>query len=549
MIEEYEQLTKKAEAREEAALDHVKKISAILANEKHDEIIEEKAYVQDTSDILMEVDGNESLKEIESQITNNDVEMEVDKSPQTQTLQLQEPHRLKVNDQTEEKEYKPSIRIQKDKNAMSESPQQQLKSNIKFNKNLHHSNETDYDAIEREEQRRINLFKKRNIHGHASDSQIEQLLYDYTTGSSLNTIEEHDPIILHKPQKQKTKVKKNYDNFETQLDIDEKIKNENFKKFTQKDTRIESINFDEIIKPYCTDFDFDQKIINNNLLNDDLKKIVKFNLFKVDKFIEQTSRKQFDLIKVDDIERDETGENENEIEEFLIENEIVDDKQNDKIKTLFSYNYIEIDEILNRILFKPIQLQCDLVNKFLVNYFLFNLNLDDHLEALRKYVLFENGEFAQTFVDHLCDNFFSINFLSNSIISNERFDFGNLMSPIYINEALNKAKSQVKNCKYIENISIRMNNEKIENLNSTSLNSSASNQNNNNNKFKNILNCLSCLELKYKLDWPLNIIISDSCLKNYNQLFGFLLQIKFVISALNNVWHTLKRYCKLLFFN
>ena len=162
MIEEYEQLTKKAEAREEAALDHVKKISAILENEKHDEIIEEKAYVQDTSDILMEVDGNESPKEIESQITNDDVEMEVDKSPQIETLQLQEPHRLKVNDQTEEKEYKPSIRIQKDKNAMSESPQQQLKSNIKFNKNLHHSNETDYDAIEREEQRRINLFKKRN---------------------------------------------------------------------------------------------------------------------------------------------------------------------------------------------------------------------------------------------------------------------------------------------------------------------------------------------------------------------------------------------------
>ena len=53
----------------------------------------------------------------------------------------------------------------------------------------------------------------------------------------------------------------------------------------------------------------------------------------------------------------------------------------------------------------------------------------------------------------------------------------------------------------------------------------------------------------FRVDWPLNIIISDECMHNYNKIFGFLFKIKLVLQALNDMWHALKKYgnCSILF--
>ena len=55
------------------------------------------------------------------------------------------------------------------------------------------------------------------------------------------------------------------------------------------------------------------------------------------------------------------------------------------------------------------------------------------------------------------------------------------------------------------------------------------------------VNALDCLELTYRVDWPLNIIVTDTCLTKYGQIFTFMLQLKRVVWTLKDVWHRLKR--------
>lgn len=50
-----------------------------------------------------------------------------------------------------------------------------------------------------------------------------------------------------------------------------------------------------------------------------------------------------------------------------------------------------------------------------------------------------------------------------------------------------------------------------------------------------------CLHVISQVDWPLNIIITDSCMNKYNRLFSFLLQLKHMVWSLRDVWFHLKR--------
>ncbi len=208
----------------------------------------------------------------------------------------------------------------------------------------------------------------------------------------------------------------------------------------------------------------------------------------------------------------------------------------DSTDSLFSFNYINIEEILNRNLTKTIKTQSGIINKCLLNYFLFELKLEEHLAALRMYMLCENASFSQTFIDELSGN------ILFSVDQKVSFLFESQLNPIYVTEALDKAISNIKNCKYVENFSIRLDFDGETNLKLKNASKSASYQ-------KQILMFLNCLELKYKLDWPLNIIITDKCFESYNRIFQFLLQIKLVLSAIINIWTTLKQFGKVYFNN
>ncbi|KAJ7329644.1 hypothetical protein JRQ81_015818 [Phrynocephalus forsythii] len=57
----------------------------------------------------------------------------------------------------------------------------------------------------------------------------------------------------------------------------------------------------------------------------------------------------------------------------------------------------------------------------------------------------------------------------------------------------------------------------------------------------NAPDALNCLELRYKVDWPLNIVITENCMNKYNKIFSFLLQLKHMVWTLKDVWFHLKR--------
>jgi gamma-tubulin complex component 6 len=46
--------------------------------------------------------------------------------------------------------------------------------------------------------------------------------------------------------------------------------------------------------------------------------------------------------------------------------------------------------------------------------------------------------------------------------------------------------------------------------------------------------------MSYKAEWPLNIILTNDCMKDYNQLFSFLLRLKWVAFALADTWRLFK---------
>ena len=121
--------------------------------------------------------------------------------------------------------------------------------------------------------------------------------------------------------------------------------------------------------------------------------------------------------------------------------------------------------------------------------------------------------------DQLSENLFSIDYVRDKSLKNEvnrtKNQQKNLLSPIYVYEALNKAVSQIKNCKFIDKLSIFINNDLIINSNDQS------------RKNEDVLTFLNCLELKYTVGFPLNLII--------NQKFTTLLKFKRKYSIINNL--------------
>ncbi len=470
ITQEYDLLMKQADQREQTALERINQSRQVLQEMQQQPQPQQPSPQQPNDAKIIE------QQQQQQQVDLILIEPSKEEEPITTTITKQQ----KVNDETTEKEYKPSIRIIQ--TNVVNSPLTTTTTNIKLIENRHHSIETSNESIDNELKKRIELFKLKNIHGHASNSQIFKDL-----------------------------AEKNNEQDKNQLDIDAKIRLEKFAKFTNQENRIESIDFESIIQPYKTDFNFQNNlIINNSLLGNEMI---------------------FD----------------NELKDKRLLNDNLIENESSSNLLLFSYNYINIEEILNRLLYKPIQIQNELVNKCLMNHFFLELKLEQHLIALRHYMLFESSEFAHTFISELCDKILFTSYSFNNLNRN-------LLNPIYVNEALDKAISSVnKNCKYVERFSIRIDYNKEKARQNCAKHESENNNNNDDfsnfsvNYQKQILIFLSCLELKYKLEWPLNLIITDKCMRNYNLLFEFLLQIKLVLVALNNIWNALKSFGKYIF--
>ncbi|XP_069085737.1 gamma-tubulin complex component 6 [Pleurodeles waltl] len=160
----------------------------------------------------------------------------------------------------------------------------------------------------------------------------------------------------------------------------------------------------------------------------------------------------------------------------------------------------------------PLASHVSLVNKAIIDYYFVALDVEKHFETLRHFLLMEDGEFAQFLSDLLFEK------LGSGQTP------GELLNPLVLNSILSKAlqyslqgDSQLANnlsfaLKYLPEI------------------------------FKpNSPDVLSCLELRYKVDWPLNIVITETCMNKYNKIFAFLMQLKYMVWALKDIYFHLKR--------
>ncbi|KAM4553698.1 gamma-tubulin complex component 6 [Fundulus diaphanus] len=160
----------------------------------------------------------------------------------------------------------------------------------------------------------------------------------------------------------------------------------------------------------------------------------------------------------------------------------------------------------------PLITHVSLVNKAVVDYFFVELGVERHFEALRHFLLMEDGEFAQSLSDLIFEKMASGQ------------TPGELLTPLVLNSILSKALQYSLHgdtpLASSFTFALRFLPETFHPLAPDSLN---------------------CLELRYKVDWPLNIIITDSCMNKYNRLFSFLLQLKHMVWSLRDVWFHLKR--------
>lgn len=72
----------------------------------------------------------------------------------------------------------------------------------------------------------------------------------------------------------------------SQLDVDACQRLDNFNKFTQKDKRIDYIEFDDIIQAYSTDFEFDVEVYDS-LLTKASREDIRLKVHRMNKFFTQ----------------------------------------------------------------------------------------------------------------------------------------------------------------------------------------------------------------------------------------------------------------------
>ncbi|KAJ8374067.1 hypothetical protein SKAU_G00046470 [Synaphobranchus kaupii] len=173
---------------------------------------------------------------------------------------------------------------------------------------------------------------------------------------------------------------------------------------------------------------------------------------------------------------------------------------------------VSLPVLMKRSVTTPLITHVSLVNEAVVDYFFVQLCVERHFEALRHFLLMEDGEFAQSLSDLLFEK------LGSGQTP------GELLTPLVLNSILSKALqySLHGDSTLAANFTfaLRFLPETFHPLAPDALN---------------------CLELRYKVDWPLNIIITDTCMNKYNRLFSFLLQLKHMVWTLRDVWFHLKR--------
>ncbi|XP_039281480.1 gamma-tubulin complex component 6 isoform X2 [Nilaparvata lugens] len=143
----------------------------------------------------------------------------------------------------------------------------------------------------------------------------------------------------------------------------------------------------------------------------------------------------------------------------------------------------------------PTEIQHVFANDAVLRLFLNNEKLLEHLQCIRKYFFFLDGEYGRILTGSL---FQELELAEHPSV---------LLSRHRLNAILQLASGSFQNCSpFVERLSFFVREIPLAFLLTD----------------PEVLNCLS---MRYKLHWPLNIIISDDAILNYDKIFAFQLQL------------------------
>eukprot|EP00050_Salpingoeca_kvevrii_P012821 m.24906 g.24906 ORF g.24906 m.24906 type:complete len:1426 (+) comp4360_c0_seq1:105-4382(+) len=173
---------------------------------------------------------------------------------------------------------------------------------------------------------------------------------------------------------------------------------------------------------------------------------------------------------------------------------------------------LPVQEVLNRCVIVPLERHIQCVNRAVYQYFVHNLKLWEHLEAIRRFILMHSGEFGEALVHNIC------------IKLQQRAPPLAIANTALLQSAL--AHSSQDGDPLSGNLHFYLCNQPAM-------------------PFKHMsIFCLDFLDLRYQVKWPLNIVIDAPAQALFNRAFSFLLKLKRVGWMLHGTWIKIRSDCR-----
>ncbi|XP_058066986.1 gamma-tubulin complex component 6 [Anopheles bellator] len=180
-------------------------------------------------------------------------------------------------------------------------------------------------------------------------------------------------------------------------------------------------------------------------------------------------------------------------------------------KELHSLDPLTVTRFLQYSLVIPLRAHMEIVNNEILKLFLYDLDLLSHFESLRNYFLLMDGEFSS----HICDSL-----------------FGRLETVRSPNELLNyqTLHAILDGALYSSNAGMDRNAERLSFIVCQVP-----------ERFDLYApNAVSMLNLSYRVEWPLNLILTPETLEQYTNVFRYLVKVRRISYALENAFELLK---------
>ncbi|KAH9322978.1 hypothetical protein KI387_017617, partial [Taxus chinensis] len=191
---------------------------------------------------------------------------------------------------------------------------------------------------------------------------------------------------------------------------------------------------------------------------------------------------------------------------------------------------IPLDVVIDKCILQEIMLQYRCISDFTVKLLAEGFGFKKHLLALRRYFFMEVADWADGFVISLCQHKWS--------------PTGSHQRLLEVRAMLESAllRSSCEGDEYDDRLYIYIKDASGMPHTENSLRGLPNSTGASSFIDTNCVNAFDFIGLGYRVDWPLNIILTPEALNMYNSIFSFLIQIKLTMFSLCDIWNCLREF-------